>query len=525
MTILNQGPTVFQSALGSARLDIGGLAHAATEMCVLHNSLSTSGIAVERAGHHLSALLPQFTDAEPDMSAITESMRSAAEELAVLEQSSPAAYSQATGWAVLRFQALIPDHDAGAAKTSVAMDKRTAFSEIRNALYSSTEGTTFIASNAFRAAMDTYGMFFSHKLRLRLSQIGGRPVMFRGPPAMPSLVHPEPLRLARFPQNAPLEKSVILHPREAGRFIKGACEIVELEGRVRGRTIYVRSPDSDDVLNFKGTGADFPGRGELIIDGNYAPAGGQPMDRWEFESRYRRNHVRIWGAVEYDEANGEFEEARKLMSLGLPVTPYIENNPVTPFNLNQLVRKMGTTIRISEIEYIRDDVQFRLSETLVKSLARFDVQWILFCLGRVSEGGTVLFDGVVEQNRYVDGLITDAENFKLKGFDGLERALAFPDGCVNSSIHLLTFTRQDLMGLYWDELITGLSSSPFWPSEIDVHMRRSHRDFDYRARSYPGQQGEDGVLLGYDFRPALRSAFESAVSACDEKYPGRIYFR
>ncbi|MBI5046192.1 hypothetical protein HZC07_00475 [Candidatus Micrarchaeota archaeon] len=264
-----------------------------------------------------------------------------------------------------------------------------------------------------------YPSALQYKRQLEVVQFNGRPV----------LIDQKPFVLARIRTKKPeqngdgepsdrIEHSVFLHPRYVPKSVPH--EIVQRRGRLSGRTLYLLLDQEDpvtdssgkqwDILNWKGAGADTDQ--PMVIDPNSTWKGAGPQLRSEAIER-------VWGGVAHSQGQDEFLDTF-LIDAGTPFTPHISLNPFpdeldTVFvsrlwpeeTYSQLVRAVPNTARLDA------DAELLVQLIDPTRLLEVDVKLLELQIKLAQKGKLLLFDGLVESNRYPDGTFTDAENITV----------------------------------------------------------------------------------------------------------------
>ncbi len=249
--------------------------------------------------------------------------------------------------------------------------------------------------------------------RVKLTTHFGEPVM----------VEERPIEVAKIPVNGDeLHQCILIHPRYAPNAQK-----ITVRGLRMGRTIDVLLDKTFSfegqeygVMNFKGVGA--RAFEDMTIQLKRWYSRGNWMENGRLDNRNR-----IWGAHIASGAREELE-CRILRILEIPEIPIIavnevpregltiwKNYKIVP-SLAQLVRLEQTNIRLSYLDVKRfgDDVAGLVEP---EKLGRMDGKMIAKQLELAKEGRMVVFDGLVDENRFVDGAMTDRENFTLCDFN------------------------------------------------------------------------------------------------------------
>jgi len=236
------------------------------------------------------------------------------------------------------------------------------------------------------------------------------------------------IRLARIPVNGDrLQDSVILHPRYVPQGVEH--EIFIARAYRRGRTIdlFLDEPITVDgveygILNFKGVGAKAD---RLLVI--------QPDDWYTSEGvwipRKRGDlHGRVWGALTKGKARREYP-ARLFHKYDIYHAPHLALNEIPKevkqfirrsegaterHNLVQLVRGLQTNIRFDEYHLLTDEQQEQIN---IADLAKVDALLIKAQFALAERGKMLGYVGRFDQNRFIDGRYTDAENLYTGEFE------------------------------------------------------------------------------------------------------------
>lgn len=190
----------------------------------------------------------------------------------------------------------------------------------------------------------------------------------------------------------------------------------------RGRTLsiildepIIHQGEEYFVIEVKGTGADTSRKG-MVISLNHT----KNLDPRIFYS------AGIWGAVERKDAEEELENAKKLNEMGFPLTPHIGLNLITNEiverirrvsggakieEIAQIVRIAKTNIRPKEVAINRIEELYR--EISLDDFVKIDSTVQIIQNRLMEEGKLIIFNGRAQDNRYLDGILTDAENLEL----------------------------------------------------------------------------------------------------------------
>ncbi len=271
----------------------------------------------------------------------------------------------------------------------------------------------------------------------------------------PILREIKPIMLARVPVNGDrLQDSVILHPR----YIPSGVEHELFSARVyrRGRTVdlFLDEPIeiagvSYGILNFKGVGATPDDEhDELLIN----------TDKW-YDPQHHRwvprgkgdPFGRVWGALTLECGQDEFP-AEIFHTYGIKHVPHVALNRIPRrvvnairrvchgserHDLAQLVRACKTNVRLDEFSlsngrrpYSEDTVQS------IREIAEIDAAVINAQVSLAKNGKMLSFVGAFIENRFIDGLFTDEENYRRSPLD-VYTAAGFLYRVVHSSTRML----------------------------------------------------------------------------------------
>lgn len=267
----------------------------------------------------------------------------------------------------------------------------------------------------------------------------------------PVLVETEAVEIARIPITGDrLEESIILHPRYVPRNIK--YEKMFVRGRRRGRTMDIllddpieRDEQTYGVLNFKGVGRDAADTAMVIHPTRWYLYDGK---RYRWESRKNGDRYgRRWGAVTKQQALAEFTNPI-FDQFQIPHTPYIAMHDIpqeisdyickvhsgTLSPLSQIVRAFSTNIREDEAP---SDLKY--GYCLPEKLADMDAKMINAQLKVAQEGKNIILEGSIRENRCIDGLWTDKENFYIANCD-YHRPAVFVSDMVMYSLEMCKST-------------------------------------------------------------------------------------
>ncbi len=249
----------------------------------------------------------------------------------------------------------------------------------------------------------------------------------------PVLREAEAIKLARVPVNGDrLQDSILLHPR----YIPSGVEHELFSARVyrRGRTVdlFLDEPIeiagvSYGILNFKGVGADADD--EMVIDTDEWYEEWSPLLKW-IPRASGDSHGRVWGALAFEQGLDEFT-AEIFHTYGIKHIPHVALNRIPRrvvnairrvchgserHDLAQLVRACKTNVRLDEDSYGRRPYQ-ECTEQWIREIAEIDAALINAQVRLAKTGKMLRFIGSFAENRFIDGLFTDAENYRCDDFD------------------------------------------------------------------------------------------------------------
>jgi len=261
------------------------------------------------------------------------------------------------------------------------------------------------------------------------------------------LLETEPIILATYPKGEKLEKRIIVHPRYASNTTE--FEFIEVRGFRNGRTIDILMPgthngEAYNLLNFKGVGAWADGN-HMFID----------TDRWYCENRLKWKPLsevkgslgRKWGLLSQEEGTKEleyniFKDSNILQTTHIRLN-YMPNG-VLPFSeVAQLVRILNTNIRCDSEYFHTNALQRNINyEIFAFADAKlFSMQKELF-----SENKAIKSIGSISNNRYIDGKLTDRENYSIIIGDEkslINHAYDFSFGLISSAIVAMSKNKAD----------------------------------------------------------------------------------
>lgn len=241
-----------------------------------------------------------------------------------------------------------------------------------------------------------------------------------------------PIELARVPVNGDrLEDSIILHPRYVPEGVEHEIFIARVYRRGRTLDIFLGEPITVDgveygILNFKGVGADLNGPGifnepDLIIHPDKWYDGLNWVPREEGDS-----HNRVWGGVTKGKSRREYP-ARLFHEHEIPHAPHLALNEIPKeittairkhahgkerHQLVQLVRGLQTNIRIDNYGLLSNEQR---EDVDMAKIAQSDASLINAQFKLARRGKMLGFVGEFEENQFIDGRYTDAENLYCDG--------------------------------------------------------------------------------------------------------------
>ncbi len=224
--------------------------------------------------------------------------------------------------------------------------------------------------------------------------------------------------LAKYPKDAPIEDSIIVHPRYAN---KKDFELIEVKGYRNGRTIDIlvgpRHTDKNayKIINVKGVGAEADGK-PMMIDTERWYVGSNMIGRWKPLSEAKKQSLgRRWGLLS-QEAGKEEYEYNLFEDFNIPQIPHLKLNyappGILPFeNVAQLVRGLQTNIRCDNEFFDNAKLQQKIN---AKAFSDIDAKIFFVQKELFKEGKTITGVGRIANNRYIDGRLTDMENYVIK---------------------------------------------------------------------------------------------------------------
>ena len=255
----------------------------------------------------------------------------------------------------------------------------------------------------------------------------------------PVLREAKPIKLARVPVNGErLQDSVILHPRYVPRGVEH--ELFSARVYRRGRTVdlFLDEPieiagEEYGILNFKGVGANARAhQSQMVIN----------SDKWYGDCSSSRvkwipralgdRHGRVWGALVRERGEDEFA-AEIFHTHGIRHAPHVALNPIPrevtekirqvhhgseEHDLTQLVRACRTNVRVDEfaVENNRRHYQ-ECTPQWIEDIAEIDATILTAQIELARTDKTLAFIGRLAENRFIDGVLTDEENYSCRDFD------------------------------------------------------------------------------------------------------------
>ena len=283
----------------------------------------------------------------------------------------------------------------------------------------------------------------------------------------PVLREAKAIELARVPVNGDrLQDSVILHPRYVPQGVEH--EIFIARAYRRGRTIdlFLDEPITVDgveygILNFKGAGSnavsDDNARDvqELVIHPDKWYCGWRAVKWQKRDDPYDR----VWGALTKEAAEKEYP-AKIFHDYGIRHAPHVAVNEIPneitermrevhqgneKHHLVQLVRALRTNIRVDDFIKRGATKYHGNVEQRLEDVTDIDGAYIKAQINLAKKQKMIWFIGDIEENRFIDGLFTDAENFSIRDLDLLFRdldlfeAACFVRGLIISSIDAVIY--------------------------------------------------------------------------------------
>lgn len=280
---------------------------------------------------------------------------------------------------------------------------------------------------------------------------------------MPVLRELEMTTVARIALGPRLQDSVIVHPR----YVPPKMDHELLSARMyhRGRTIdiFLEEPIEIDgkqygILNFKGVGAEAD-RSMVLRPGQWYE--GRPIWSSYFPGQWiflpEADSDRVWGGAPLEDAEEEYTDPL-FSRLGLAYSPYIKIHQIPPevverigeaegsspiATLGQIVRAQQTNIRVRDRQkkYSLLPLSYGLP---CEQAAELDAIAIRAVMKLAREGFFVQRNGDMGDNRLLDGVLTDKENYTLVS-DSPISSVCFIDSLIDS-------TRSGLLPYTWVSL-------------------------------------------------------------------------
>ncbi|MFA5930091.1 MAG: hypothetical protein WC861_04365 [Candidatus Micrarchaeia archaeon] len=283
----------------------------------------------------------------------------------------------------------------------------------------------------------------------------------------PIVIENKPVQIAAVPLNGNsrqlrdgkisgdvLRDCIIVHPRYVEKYTEH--KILEVRGLRLGRTIDVLldepfsiAGENHWVMNFKGVGADAD-----------APMAIHPT-QWWWISGYVADHWapredcdkfgRRWGVVQDKEAWSEMNED-VMQPLGIDMVMHVQANKmpwkvirqieqVTGFGnedleLSQVVRSCKTNMRMISAYALGAFNRYGVN---AERIAEIDAKILSAQIRLAQQQKMFGSSGDILSNRYVDGTLTDSENFALRKFE-IYNCMKFIALVIHSSISVLEET-------------------------------------------------------------------------------------
>jgi len=333
----------------------------------------------------------------------------------------------------------------------------------------------------------------------KLKLASGRKLLVVPHFGFPVLVEQKPIKVSaiRVQEGEGLSGSVLVHPRY-GKNVPGA-ETIEVWGHYYGRNIFVLMDEQSDfaggnygVAKFKGAGAEAEGRQLVLHPRKWYSREGQYMKMiGDFYTGER-----VFGAVREKDGVNEFGMALPA-GYAIPCNPNFRLNPMpkevleaaiavenvskedaSPITAelfkmlntpgvqlyqaamgkkfprfkkrNEANRKFAEECKAfpsfcQVISLCNSDIRmdagrkFGLDGQLLQHvdaerLAQIDAKIVNGAIS-MKKTGSVAFDGYIDENRFIDGLMTDLENFSIKNTPW--HALVFAANLIASAMHFL----------------------------------------------------------------------------------------
>ncbi|HYD03826.1 MAG TPA: hypothetical protein VEC16_06030 [Alphaproteobacteria bacterium] len=313
------------------------------------------------------------------------------------------------------------------------------------------------------------------------------------------IIEPENITLAKYPKDAPLVDSIIVHPRYAN---KTDFEFIEVKGMRHGRSIDIltKTPTYFEgkeyiLLNFKGVGAGI-GNKEMVMSEKWYHGLRLGTGKWVDPGEVPEISLgRRWGIL--GDYAGEKEFIRNIFKdNGISQVPHVKLNNISdgilPFKgISQLVRGLSTNIRCDIASKFSVSVDEKVFSAIDSEI--FKVQKKLV---KESKGIKVEF-GTFADNRYIDGSYTDMENYVIKKYanpiDALDEVGPFCAGIIGSAFIAMQGSElqrkkylrnlSDNIGFSFNEyakLDTRVFTFTDWPQdmeEFDTYRKEYKRKF------------------------------------------------
>ncbi len=270
------------------------------------------------------------------------------------------------------------------------------------------------------------------------------------------------IELARVPVNGEqLQDSIILHPRYVPKDIEHELFTARVYRRGRTLDLFLDEPIVVDgteygILNFKGVGADVVDyddardNQELIIHPDNWHV------NWHDQKWLPRKTVdpfdRVWGALTKKAAAKEYP-AEIFHQYGIRHAPHVALNEIPKSIINnirrvhdgderhylvQLVRALRTNVRVGDFQEKNARKYHDNIEQRIEDVTDIDTAYINAQISLMRKGKMIWFLGAIEENRFIDGLFTDAENYSIRDLDLSEVSL-FVYQIIRSSVDVILY--------------------------------------------------------------------------------------
>ena len=245
----------------------------------------------------------------------------------------------------------------------------------------------------------------------------------------PVLSETKPITLARVPiSDDTWQGSIVLHPRYVPKSVEHESFTARVYRRGRAVDVFLEKPitvnkERYGILNYKGAGADADR--DLILH----PSLWWQLRNWIPREKGDFPFNRCWGAVKESYGEEEFSDST-LSDYGIAHSPHLAIHPIPekilrnierrekgkfPEPLVQIVRAEKTNIRLDYAAVVDEKLERMLDKYCSpETFAAIDSKIILAELELARKGKQLYFQGSVSENRFIDGTLTDKENFSIE---------------------------------------------------------------------------------------------------------------